>query len=308
MADKMSRLRVVDPVLTGVIQGFSNGEYVADKIFPIVDVEKEAGKIPVLTKEHFRLYNTKRASGANSNVVDLDLLEDPISYSLSEHDFGVPIDYRESGDSEIALETHAANVVAEVLMLRREKAIADLLQATANYTNSNWSSPTTKWNQASSTPLADLRGAIENVRARIGRKPNRVLIAANAYATLIDHNDFTDRIKYTTMGVVTPQMLASLLDVEEVIVGGAVYANDAMTSMTPVWNESVVIAHVTPGVRAQRNPLIPSFGYTLQKKGYPQADKYMKEGNKVGVVRGTYLEAELFHGNVAGYLLSNVLA
>lgn len=306
---KLSALRVVDPVLTNLIQGFSNSAYVADEVFPVVDVDKEAGKIPELTTEHFKLWNTKRAIHGDSNVAQLKFMKDPVAYVLDEHDFGVPVDYREEQEAAetLSLQQHAAMVVSEVLTLRREKAVADLVQNASKYTVSNTSSPTTKWNQASSTPVADIRAAAENIRQRIGRKPNRAVIPADVWAVLQDHPDFLDRVKHTQLGIVTEELVASILQVEKVVIGGASYETDAGV-MTKIWTDGLVLAHVTPGVRAQRNPLIPSFGYTLMKRGFPQADKYMKEGNKVQVVRGTYIEGQLFHGNVAGYYLSNVLA
>ena len=42
--------RVVDPVLTNIARGFNNSSHVATKLFPIVTVSKEGGKIPLFTK------------------------------------------------------------------------------------------------------------------------------------------------------------------------------------------------------------------------------------------------------------------
>jgi hypothetical protein len=51
--------RVVDPVLTKLARCYSNDGLVADKLFPLVTVNKEGGKIPQFTKEAFKIYSTE---------------------------------------------------------------------------------------------------------------------------------------------------------------------------------------------------------------------------------------------------------
>ena len=64
MTDRLSALRVVDPVLSSLALGYANAEYVGNKLFPIVNIDKEAGKIPKFSKETFMVYQTNRAVGA----------------------------------------------------------------------------------------------------------------------------------------------------------------------------------------------------------------------------------------------------
>ncbi len=51
-------VRIVDPVLTKLAQGYANNELVGDTIMPIVEIPKEAGKVPKFGRQAFRLPTT----------------------------------------------------------------------------------------------------------------------------------------------------------------------------------------------------------------------------------------------------------
>ena len=93
----LSKKRVVDPVLTNLARGYSNNQYIASSLFPIVEVNKEGGKIPEFTKESFKIYNTERAIRARSNRINPEDRTE-IDFVLTEHDLEYPIDYREAQD------------------------------------------------------------------------------------------------------------------------------------------------------------------------------------------------------------------
>ena len=52
---RLSKLRVVDPVLTNLATGYTNEQFVGDQLMPFVLVDKEGGKIPLFGKEHFKV-------------------------------------------------------------------------------------------------------------------------------------------------------------------------------------------------------------------------------------------------------------
>ena len=47
--------RIVDPVLTNIARGYTNASLIGTKLFPVVNVNKEGGKIPQFTKEAFKV-------------------------------------------------------------------------------------------------------------------------------------------------------------------------------------------------------------------------------------------------------------
>ena len=73
MSDYLKNLRVADPVLTTIAQGYAPNQFVAETIMPVVSVEKEAVKVPVHgSHAAFFEYDTERAVGADSNVITID--------------------------------------------------------------------------------------------------------------------------------------------------------------------------------------------------------------------------------------------
>ena len=69
---RMQDLRIVDPVLTNLARGYSNAAFAGTVLFPVVNVNKEAGKIPLFGKEAFTIYNTERALRAKSNKIPVE--------------------------------------------------------------------------------------------------------------------------------------------------------------------------------------------------------------------------------------------
>lgn len=59
---RLSKLRVVDPVLSALALGYSNAAFIGDQLLPFVNLDKEGGKIPRFGKDAFKVY--PRSCGA----------------------------------------------------------------------------------------------------------------------------------------------------------------------------------------------------------------------------------------------------
>ena len=81
---RLSKLRVVDPVLTNLATGYTNEQFVGDQLMPFVLVDKEGGKIPLFGKEHFKVYSTERALRAKSNRINPEDIGE-VDVALDEH-------------------------------------------------------------------------------------------------------------------------------------------------------------------------------------------------------------------------------
>ncbi len=302
---RLSELRIVDPVLTECVRGYSNASFVGATLFPIVDVEKEGGKIPLFSKEAFKIYNTERAIRANSNRIAPEG-RSTIDYSLTEHDLEYPMDYREIDEDVFPLKLHAANVVVEGVALRLEKIIADLCQNLSTFPSGNKVTLGSgdKFSNPSSDPFAVFDTAKEAIRTKIAKRPNVCVLGASAYKALKNHPAVVDRIKYTQHAVITADLLKNLLNFETLIVGDAVYASDDDT-FSDLWGDNVVVAYV-PSAKsdAPRSYFEPAFAYTLRKKNYPLVDTYDEKG-KVTIVRNTDIFTAKVVGSDAGYLIND---
>lgn len=307
---RLSNLRQVDPVLTNLALGYANDDLVADQVLPVVDVEKEGGKIPKFGKEAFRIHNTERALRAASNRIspeDGDL----ITVSLDEHDLEYPIDYREDAESAFDLEAHATYRVTEGIMLRREKAVADLVQNPANYPVGNKValSGTDVFTNAASDPetvVADARAA---VRARIAREPNLMVLGYATARALKRHAKLRAILSDSRTRLLTLADLAAIFEVPRIVVGKAVQVSDAGVQ-SDIWGGNLMLAYVaSPGAangdgKPTRSPYEPSFGYTLRKRGGTRTDTRLESGGKLEMVRHTQIYRSYILGAEAGYLMT----
>jgi hypothetical protein len=306
MPSTLATLRIVDPVLTQLARGYSNSGFVADKLFPLVSVTKEGGKIPQFTKEAFKIYNTERAIRAKSNRINPSS-NSTIDFVLSEHDLEYPMDYREINEDILNLKMHATNVVSDAIALRKEKLCADLAQNSANYSIANkvTLSASDQFSDPTSDPIAIIDSARSAVRSQIAKNPNVIVISNDVFVALKNHPSITDKVKYTQHAVITADLLRQLLQFDALYVASSVYEDESGV-LQDVWNDSVVLAYV-PEAKQTRSFYEPSFGYTLQMKNYPLIDTYDENG-KVKVVRNTDLFVPKIVGADAGFLIIDCLA
>ncbi|KVG08403.1 hypothetical protein [Burkholderia thailandensis] len=303
---RLSKLRIVDPVLTNLAIGYTNAEFIGQTLMPVVEVEKEGGKIPKFGKESFRLYQTERALRAKSNRMNPEDIGS-VDVNLDEHDLEYPIDYREDQESAFPLEQAAVQTATDAIQLRREKMIADLSQNPSSYAagNKKQLSATEKFTAANSDPVGVIEDGKEAIRTKIGRRPNTMVIGASAYKTLKAHPQLIEKIKYSMKGIVTVDLLKEIFEVENIAVGEAIYADDK-DRFTDIWGANIVLAYVPLQRGAQqRTPYEPSYGYTLRKKGNPVVDTRIEDG-KLELVRATDIFRPYLLGADAGYLISGV--
>lgn len=266
MDGTLKQKRVNDPVLTELARGYSNAEHIGTKIFPIVVVSKEGGKVPLFNKEAFKIYNTERAIRAASNQISPEG-RSTVDFVLTEHDLSYPIDYRELDEDDIPLKMHATNVVSNGINLRLEKQIADLLQNTANYPATNRITLTTGsgFNQSASNPIQ----IIDDAKMQLDRKLQNILMLQfweQLLMALKNHPAIVDRIKYTMNAVVTPDLLRQLLGFDELFIGNAVYANDANVN-ADLFGDFMGLYYLPKAqTNEKRSYYEPSFGYTFKKK------------------------------------------
>jgi len=301
---RLSNLRVVDPVLSQLALGYTNAEFVADMLMPIVEVDKEGGKIPQFGKEAFKLYNTECALRAKSNRINPEGLE-TVDIVLDEHDIEYPIDYREDQESAFPLQQNAAFVTTETLQLRREKMVADIAQDPARYAVSNKKvlSVADAFTKEKSDPIGVIEDGKEAIRSKIGRYPNTMILGASSYKVLKNHPQLLERIKYSMKGVVTTGLLSDIVEIDMIVVGRAIYSNDR-GQFFDVWGDNIVLAYVPLKRDSQkRTPYEPSYGYTLRKKNNPVIDTRTEDG-KIELVRNTDIFRPYLLGAEAGYLIA----
>lgn len=312
----LSQVRIIDPVLTNVAQGYKQPDFVGGSLFPQVPVSLRAGKIITFGKEDFMLYNTARAPGENTKRIQFGYSGSNfalVDYSL---EGAVPIEVYQEGVNgangwSIDHMAMAIKKVSAIMALRLEKAQADIARTAATYAASNKTtlSGTSQWSDytGTSNPINNVETAKEAIRAATGKRPNTLVMGAAVMAKLRAHPVIVDRLKYTGRDVATADILASLFGVDKVLVGDAIYSNDAGTAFTDVWGKDVVLAYTETAALADMGT--PTYGYTYNLNGYPIVEQpYFDRNAKSWFVPVTRAEAPVIAGAGAGYLITNAVA
>lgn len=307
MADRLKQLRIVDPVLTNIARGYRNAQFVGEALFPLADMDKEAGIVPLFGKEAFRLWDTERAIRAQSNLMTPDDLN-TLDVVLREHDLAYPVDYREQAESMFDAEARAAKRVKEAIDLRREVSCAALAQNINTYLSGGKVAlaGASQWSASGGDPVAVVETGKEVVRSRIGIRPNTILMGASVYAALKFHSKLQGALGANEAKLITLEHLRTLFGIQNIVVGEGL-AGDSTTA--DIWGDNLVLAYVAqPGAGEKSDYETPSFGYTLRKKGMPETDKYDTNGGKVRFVRHTDMYKPVVVGADAGYLISDIVA
>lgn len=306
-AHNLAALRVQDPVLTKLAQGYHNLELIGEVLMPIVEIDKEAGKIPKFGRLAFRLPSTVRNLRGTSNRLDPEDIT-AIDVALEEHDVEYAIDYREENEAIFSLRQFALNTTQDVIALGREKEVATLALDENKYDSGNkvTLSGTSKITSKQADIFAMFDTGIRAVKRAIGRKPNVCVIAGDVWAALKEHPAVIEKLKYSQVAIVTPEVFGKLIGIDTVKIGEAVY--EESNQLKDIWSDAIVLAYVAPRSTERKGTVYePSYGYTVRRQGGLFVDTYKENGGKLEVIRTTDIHKPHLLGASAGYLIKGCL-
>lgn len=307
MPGRLENLRIVDQPLTTVARGFSNDIYVGEKLFPVVKVDSEGGKIPRWGKEQFRIYQTNRAIRANSNEMEGSWL-DTVSYALTEHDILQRLDYREVQNAKVPLEVKATQNVMDQILLTYEKKQADLAQDLTTYPETNKVTLTDDYfNESAIDWIEYLHSKKAVLSKQIAKDANTMILPKHVWDILKFHPKLKAYITVNQelfAAIASLQKLQEILEIPNIHVAPARYSPDGST-FDYVWGNNIILAYVVPPSGVDRTPYEPCFGYTLRMNGYPYADKWDDENGKIRKVRATDLYDIKVVGSDSAYIIHN---
>ena len=324
----------VDAALTDLSILYSNEmtSSIHDKVFPVVPVQKRSDKYFTYdVNDFFRSEARERAAGAEIAIGGWRISTD--SYYCERNGIGHDISDPERANADPAvsnLDGDAVRWITEQLNLKAEKdwvttffstGVWDGASSTTDMTGVNAAPTTTtqflQWDDAASTPIEDIRGEMTSIHRRTGRKPNTLVLGHEVWTALVDHPDILDRIKYTERGIVSTDLMSSLLDLDRVLVGSMVEHTGAEAStsgtMQFVAGKSALLCHVasSPGLR------VPSAGYTFSwtgMAGAPQGGSgariksYRLERNESDRIEGEHWKDYKVIGSSLGAFFTTALA
>lgn len=241
-------------------------EFIADRVFPTVPVKKQADAYYVFPKDAWTRSDAQMRAPATESVgTGYSITKDAYFCDTWALHQDVPDEVRANADDQIDPDRSATVLVTRQLAIRRELRWAAKYFTTGVWTGSTTGTdvtPGTLWDATGSTPIEDMRTQLSAVKLKTGFRPNKIIMSELVWNIVQDHPDFLERIKYTQKAIVTTDLLAAVLGVDEVIISGAVYNNaieGATANMTYMYGKSVLLVYAAP--RPQL--MTPSGGYTF---------------------------------------------
>ncbi len=297
-------VRVINPILTTFVQGYRRPNLIGEALFPRVPVQVSGGQVIEFGKEAFKLYNSRRAPGSNTKRIQFGYLGRP--FALVNHGLEAPVPREYLRDAKLVpgidMGERAVRLVMnnELLQLEYDQGVlaTDATQYDANHKIAlagvaKWSDPT-----CVITPTIDTYR--EAIRSTVGIYPNTMLLSATAFNAAKNNPSILDKFKYTSSDSVTAEMLAKLWNINKVVVGEAVTADDS-GAMTDIWGNNAVLAYVPESPSTLEEP---SYGYTYTMEAHPLVEEPYYDNNAKSWVYGVGFErAPVLSGITSGFLI-----
>lgn len=312
-----------DQILTNISVAWINNAMVGDRLFPSVNVAKQTDKYFTFGREAWSVEpgGDLRAPGTEANEIP-GIKVSTDSYFAAEHSLEIAVtdEERQNADSPLSPDRDGAELVTAKVLLAREIAIKDLVTTAANYPaahtvtlsgGAQWNSA----NYATSDPIADIKAGKSRIHASLFVEPNVAVIPYQVMLALEDHPDFLDRIKYTDRGILSSEIISSVIGIPTVIVPGLGQntANPGQTeSLGYLWGKDVLLAYVPPRAGLK----IPAFGYEFNW-GFPgvqEVTRWREEKRKSDLIRVSrrydlkLVALDANSKSIAGYLIKAAIA
>jgi len=304
-----------NPVLTNLAMGYSNAEFIADKIFPVIPTTAfPTLRVPEMNRDHLKIISDVRTlygdavEGKNGALTYADV-------SLREHTQKRRIDIQEQiNASVIDLRKTRTFALTEGMLLNIEKDVADIVQNNALYVNSNTTAlaGVDQWTHASSHPETQIWDAMEVVRGLCGHRPNTMTLGATSAWALMKNANMVLAIKGALGGgIVSLQEIANYFNLTNGIhVGAAIYDNSEVVTDTfaPVdlWTDDCCLAYVATAPSERRSMYIPSFGYTFKHSQFaPSIKTWQDLDGLTEWVQGSMIWVNKMYNDACAYLYTD---
>jgi len=268
----MSQLKAVqDKLLTQVSNRITPEGYVSDMILPRLTVRNGTGKLADYGNGHLRIVSTIMGGKGMAPRVDV-VTRTSNSYDITRHGLEgmvTPDDFA-NADAPYDARKDETEALVTMLWLAREKGLADALTNTATITQNTTLSGTSQFSDfANSDPLGQFLTARKTIRDSTGLPPNGAVMDWEVAQQLRYHPGILEALGFTTgvrTGALTPQELASALQVDRLLIAKAVHNSAKLgqsDSVAAVWGKHIVFFK-TPATAGKKQV---SLGYNLEFSG-----------------------------------------
>lgn len=308
-----------NPILTSILLGLGQGTFIAERLFPRLPQALSSVMLAQVSDERLRRYSLKRAPGTSTKRIDIKY--DGKVYTVDQASVEVPIPrelIREADESRrlnvgnyLDISQIAMVTANDVLLLDYELDVASLATNPATYASGHVFTLTgpTKWSHVDGTPVDDIDAASNTIRKKLGRRPNKLTLSADAFRAVKNNVQVRSYLPDSQMGAPTIAQLQNIFNVDEIVVGDAIWKGEDDVG-ADVWGNNAILAYVPRMAGAGTNISLaePAFGFTNVLDGHPFAETpYYSNEFKSWIYGATYDRRPNVAYNTAAVLFQNPL-
>lgn len=265
----------IDAPLTNLTLAYlqSADNFIADKVFPIVDVDKQSDKYYVYNRAEFNRSGQRKQLAPRTRPERIGMSLSNDSYFADVFGLATDFDEQTLANEDAALETRlmGATMLTHNMLIDREKDFVTNFFAD-NVWGTNWdgvanadndtAAEVTNWDDyTNSTPIVDVRRLARTIQLKSGGfKPNTMVISKAVRDVLVDHPDILARLNggatVTNTALITDAKLAEIFEVERMFVLEAIEntaAEGAAESNAFIGGNHVLLCY-TPASAGLRAP------------------------------------------------------
>ena len=221
----------LDQPLTNLTLAYlqSRDNFVADRVFPMVEVDKQSDKYYIYNREDFNRVGDRKVLAPKAEIEETEFALSNDNYFAEVYGHATSFDERVLANEDAALDVRRAGseMLINKMMLERELDWASTYFSTGVWGtewdgNDNGSASGTDvvhWDDyTNSTPIVDIRNLKRTVQLKSGGFiPNTMVVSKEVRDKLLDNPDILARLNTgvtpTDPALVTDAMLAQIFDV-----------------------------------------------------------------------------------------------
>lgn len=301
--------------------------FIGQRIFPVLGVPEASSTYPVLPASvMMSLQDIDRALRSDFPRSDYEFEQGQYITSGKGWEELIDDDERKLYSSRFDADVVAVERATGIVLRRHEKTVADRTFNTSRFTPT---AVTNEWDDAANAdPKGDVKTGKAAIREASGITDPSLIISLKVFENVRTCDQVVDQLKYTFPGIdisqLTMEQLARILDVKEVIVGGAGYnsANKGLAaSISDIWSdEYAMLTSVATDVRDFGRPAIGrTFLWEDSTPDILTTEQYREESKMSDVFRvRQYIDVAYMQSfddsmaiksdisNAVSYLMSNI--
>ena len=296
----------VDALLTSMSIAYKNEMYIAEEIFPQVEVLNRSDIVPRYDKSFWFRDEVQRLAPMQPAPVSGYEVDTTMTYYCHEYGLGhvIPDQTRDNTDEPFSPDRDGMMWLTDKMEMAKERHFVSNFWKTSVWTTDKSGTSDTdfiQWDSyGTSSPIVNIRSWKRTVRHLIARNPNVLVLGDVTFDTLADHPVILDRVKYgasqNNPAVVTENLIAQLLGLSKVLVGTSIYTADlegtAESSVTysANWSDSGLLLFQP----SAPSLMTPSAGYNFIWKTAFGGPQYLRKRREPLSEKGDLLEIYSF--------------